>query len=100
MKVITLLLASLALAAPAQAQSPNVRPNVVYTWAGQTCPKAAEIRTSFGVDKSNQFIDKVADSAKLTNDERTTLVLMCFMYNQGSQKTAYWNPPIFDSGRP
>lgn len=85
MKKTVLLFASLALAAPAVAQSPNVRPNLVYTWASDACPKAAEIRAQVGDSKSIQFLSEIAKEAKMTHDEETTFVLMCFMYDRGSR---------------
>ena len=84
MKKTVLLIASLALATPAQAEmvsmaSATVRSNYVYTFARKGCPLSLQMPNQM------KFLSDVARLAQMTNAEADLLVLMCFMYNHGTR---------------
>lgn len=85
MNTIALIL-GLAAAASARPDHPpaTIRTNVVYTWARAACPKNHEL-ANHPKDQHLEFLSGVAKDAHMTNEEGDLLVLMCFIYDEGTQ---------------
>ena len=96
MKTISLLLMSLVLTTPVQAEEKafthalitpvSIRYGRVYELAKRVCPTAAGELIAKSRTDTLERLTKAANTTQMTDDERSLLFLMCDMYTRGVEQ--------------